>query len=227
MADRLIRKLRRLEKKRSRILKKRDKLSPQGATRKKFIKITQEADLVQEQIFVLAKSILFEENDEFRKIANENLSLFREDFFNFKVRATGGTPVGTRVSKMKGRINKNGLADCKATQTNFPIAVPGNQMQYPSKLAGNIDYLGNINLHAYQISHALLKTLPQNYVAQIKDGQIIMVIEEDKSQFSASTAYIAEIIGNPFATAEHAEKFFENRTKLVEIINELRDSLKS
>jgi len=217
-------KIKRLERKYRRFIKKRDKYDPNGRFRKVFIKYTKKAEVFENEIYKIIMPILKLENIEFIEISKENMTLFRKGQFKFKVRASGATPASSYATALKGVIRKNGLAYCKTTSSN--ISVSGiTDMMFPSKYVGSIDCIGNVILRAGGVGFALIRTLPQNYVATIsQNGTLNLEVDKNNNVYSGQSTILSEIIGNPFASREDAERFFENRKKLMKIMDDYRAS---
>lgn len=217
-------KIKKLERKLISTAKKVDKYEQNLNFSRKFFYEHKKMQLdLNFEINRLLVPILEEQNPEFNKIARENYLLLINDNFQFKTAKTGRSLFGSLAAHYYGRLRENGHIYCQAKRTNIPL--PFSKYEYPKRFVGTIDCIGNVRIKLVSSGHALVKRVPKSFESFItKNGKIeIFSTEREHDLISQGVHIAAEIIGNPFVDKpKEYEQFFENRKKLVILLDEFR-----
>jgi hypothetical protein len=218
-------KIYRLSKKLRKASKKLKRYEEFGDFRDLFLKYKKRQIEINNKINALLVPFLEKENQEFLKIADENYSLLMStNKFKFKITANGISVFGSYTDYMEGRLNTNGHIYCESKATNFPF--PFSSYEYPKRMEGFIDCLGNVYLETVETGAALFNRLPVSFESSIEsDGHIkVYTVERESDFLTSGDMYISKIIGNPFYQRDkERETFNSNRKKMLLILNEFRD----
>lgn len=221
-------KVNKLEKRYAKISKKLLGLDEFGSTRLTYIRYKLKEIDLKGRIHQLLIPILEKESESFRHIAMQNHDLLKELDFELKTRTIGMSLLGYHSTNLKGSINANGVAYCKTSKTNLPIFNFLSSYQFPARLQGRIDCLGNISLETVAVQTGFLKTLPKKFNGRIETNGKDIQLEISKCETDITMSgklFISEIVGNPFGKQNHKkEMFFTNKKKLEKLIDEYRQS---
>ncbi len=166
---------------------------------------------------------LMQENEQFRKLAEENLKLLEREEIKYKTKSARYSPVGTYSAVFEGKIHPDGYSHLQLTRANVGV-YPMAKYDYVSKYIGHVDYFGNIHLKPVKIASALMYTRPRLYRGYVNDkGTIVLNVVKRDLEMLSGHVVIAGMIGLHFTDEGKREKFFNNRKKLIEIYQQARE----
>ena len=99
---------------------------------------------------------------------------------------------------------------------------------YPSKMEGQIDYLGNVFVKVTKYKWSFFNTMPEEFVANVlRDGTITIQTTNRSNDFvRGHKGVVHKIISSlAFSTNEESQAFFRTREKLTELIEVERAKL--
>jgi hypothetical protein len=212
-----------LERKYSKTCAKLSRYSRNGPGRSNYLKYKKRKTDLTYQIYRLLIPIIENENEAFKKTANENYNLLKNEKINFKTHKQGLSLLGYISTKLNGRIRNNGLIYCKTEKTDLPFFRFFAPSKVPHKLEGRIDCIGNISLVTKSTQIDLVKTLPLNFHGYIdSNGRIKITANKFETDISGKSI-ISQLVGNPFLNQpEKQHQFFKNRQKLIEMLENFR-----
>ncbi len=166
---------------------------------------------------------LEETNEEFRSLAQKNLSLLAKDKVVYETKSHTYSPVGTYSAFFTGKIQPDGYAHLELKATNIGV-YPLAKYDYVGKYLGHIDYFGNIELKPVKIESALMFTRPRSYEGYVNDkGVVVLNVVKRELEMLSGRVVISGMLGLHFSDEARREKFFNNRRRLLEIYNQAKD----
>lgn len=169
----------------------------------------------QQELEELIKSFLEKFDDNYITLVQRNYKLLATERLLFKVSRTRNGMVGNYASKLKGKIQINGVTKLRIENSGFSFFPV-----FPSKFSGEIDCFGNVNIKAKATDYALLKTLPEKLEGVITiDGKIELTTISRGFEYGGK-AMIYELSSDFFYRKGDAVKeFMINKKKLQKMIN--------
>ena len=207
--------------------KERIKQLQEGGFLKRLFLLSREKKRLSllEQIFDdKLKKWLLANNDEFATLAYQNLKLLAKEEITYKTKIASFNPVASYSAYFSGSVHTNGYGYLKYKRALgvYPLA----KYDYVSKFLGHIDYLGNIELKPVKIASSLLFTRPRVYEGYVNDkGTIVLNVVRKDLETVSGHVIVTEMIGLHFTEEEKLQQFFENRKRLLEIIERTRQQL--
>ncbi|MCC6818249.1 MAG: hypothetical protein IT245_05115 [Bacteroidia bacterium] len=159
----------------------------------------------------LVDAFLISTDADFNRMVHENYACLKNTV-TFKVYSDGVSLNGTYTKEMKGYLHRNGCCYLETTKTNGLGTL--DKYAYPSKMKGQINYLGEIKLVTIEIKRALFSSAPLEFEAQLNNNNMIILESTKTSLELTKSIVIGKMIGELIENATQVEQFFSNAEKL-------------
>ncbi|MCT4637777.1 MAG: hypothetical protein N4A72_08715 [Bacteroidales bacterium] len=202
---------------------KANKLKNNKLSKKKYVAAFNKAADTKQQINKILLPLFMVHNQEFKDIADKNYKIVDNKNLKLKTRKTGRPLIGYRADVLSGSINKNGLIYCNIKEVATGLREPYSNYIFPSHFTGYINCLGYVYFQVSRTDYSMFKTLPKTFSCKVYDNGKADMHTEDRDYEFLSEEVVTEIIGTIFSSISEKDSFFENKAKLIEIINDYRE----
>lgn len=213
-----------LEKKHNKLLNKADKIKNNRYRRKEYLSLLKSASETKQSVYKLLVPIFTEHNKEFREIATKNLELTGNRTLNLSAKRIIGNYKSYSSEAFNGIVDKKGYVTCTPLQippSNDPLDF---SYRCPKLYKGYINCLGNIHLEIKKRDNLFFQRFPEKYECKIDDkGEITLEVTKSIKPYPDKEIPQGYIFGAIFRNISEKNSFFENRAKLIDIINDYRE----
>lgn len=208
-----------LEEKYYKQFSKADKLKDNSLLKKKYLSNLNKAAETKQLINKTLLPLFMKHDDVFKTIAKKNYNIIDNKTINLKTRKIGLANKGYKVSVLSGSINKNGLIYCNVEE----ISERFFSCRFPSHFTGYINCLGYVYFKVSKTDFSMFKTLPKTFSCKIHNNGEADLHTEKRDYDIRGNEDIIQVIGTIFSNKSEKNSFFENRAKLIDIINDYRE----